>query len=469
MIQIHSNATSTYAIQTKEFEGKKYLVVPVVMMVEGVHTGSGGPILHTAEELGKFTSSWDGRPVTISHPKRDGGYISANSPEVLEESVGFIFHTHFDSGKLKAEAWINEEKIKARSTTALAYIRNGKPLDVSVGVFTDSEAVSGDWNGEQYEAVAHNYRPDHLALLPGEQGACSWNDGCGIRVNSNKKGGIMLNELLQTFAQLNEQGYYATLIGNEQGYNETQRSLQMALNAKDTENLRHYITEVYDNRIVYEQYNATGSGGSTLYQLNYVTNDKGDVSFEDIPVEVRRKVEYVTMEMKRTVNNNSKKGGKTMTVCCLAKIEQLIANKNSRFTEEDKEWLLAQDEATIDKLNPVEVETPQVNREEALSVLSLQTVEDYLSIMPVEMQSQVKIGLSTYEANRSKTIQSILDNSAEGVWVKEELEGLTDSTLEKLAKSIAPVDYSGQGAGGQMQVNAGEKEVLLPAGMEMKK
>lgn len=182
MNNIESILVNNYKVKIKNYEGRKHMVVPVVMMVEGVHSGSKGAIYHSEEELSKNIQSWNGIPVTIGHPKNDKGYISANSPEVV--SVGKIFNTCY-SGKLKAEAWIDIEKIGAQSMEALEYIKQGKALDVSVGVFSDDIEVNGRWgvDEESYVAKATNYRPDHLALLPGESGACSWNDGCGIRVN----------------------------------------------------------------------------------------------------------------------------------------------------------------------------------------------------------------------------------------------------------------------------------------------
>jgi len=41
----------------------------------------------------------------------------------------------------------------------------------------------------QYNEAAKNLRPDHLALLPGGTGACSWDASCGIRANSNNEEG----------------------------------------------------------------------------------------------------------------------------------------------------------------------------------------------------------------------------------------------------------------------------------------
>jgi len=149
-------------------------VVPVVMMVEGVHNGSHGPLLHRIDDLGRFPASWDGIPITIDHPQENGVSISANSPGVIErEAVGRVYGTHVEGAKLKAEAWLDIERLRELRPEVLTYIQEKNPLDVSVGVFTDEEEETGFWNGEKYEAVAINHRPDHLALLPGGVGAKS--------------------------------------------------------------------------------------------------------------------------------------------------------------------------------------------------------------------------------------------------------------------------------------------------------
>lgn len=174
-----------YTIQKKQYDGIEHIVVPVVMMTQGVRSGSDGPIFHSSEELSHIVAAWNGIPVVINHPQNNEGmYISANEPSV--QNVGKIFNAKFEDGKLKAEAWINPIKLKSLSTEALSYLNNQKPLEVSVGVFTDTEYVDGEFNGETYSGIARNYRPDHLALLPGGVGACSWEDGCGIRTNQKQ-------------------------------------------------------------------------------------------------------------------------------------------------------------------------------------------------------------------------------------------------------------------------------------------
>jgi hypothetical protein len=174
-----------YIPDIRDWDGKKCFVIPVVMMVEGVHNGSHGPVFHSAEELGKIVEAWNGIPVTVGHPTNgEGSFISANSPNVLTEwAVGKVFNSQMDGTKLKAEVWIEADRLVVVSETAFNEIQSGHVMEVSVGVFSDEEETEGEWNGEKYKAIARNHRPDHLALLPGEVGACSVNDGCGLRVN----------------------------------------------------------------------------------------------------------------------------------------------------------------------------------------------------------------------------------------------------------------------------------------------
>jgi hypothetical protein len=89
--------------------------------------------------------------------------------------------------KLVAEAWLDISKLESISPESYAAIIAKEIMEVSVGVFNDELEEEGEWNGESYTAIASNHRPDHLALLPTQVGACSTEDGCGIRANSKSK------------------------------------------------------------------------------------------------------------------------------------------------------------------------------------------------------------------------------------------------------------------------------------------
>jgi len=464
----HAIVANNYRIREETVNGRRHLIVPVVMMKEGVHNGSHGPIFHREEELSRNVESWNGIPVTISHPAENGQNVTANSPTVLEaNTVGRIFNAHYTDG-LKAEAWLDLERLSQVSPMALAYIRQNRPLDVSVGVFSDSVSAEGEWNGETYESTASNYRPDHLALLPGEQGACSWNDGCGIRVN--KKGVEMPEDLLQSFKELSRKGYAISLISNEEGYREVSQLLQSKLDALDTADRMYYLEEVYSDYCIYR---VRTEGGTTLYKRDYTINN-GAATLAESPVEVRKSVSYVTMAMRRTkpsINNN--KGGtmsKVTTPCCEAKVDALIANASLHWAAEDREYLLTLEATVLDKMVPKDapkVAPIEVNAEEVLSTFkgTLVTIEDYTNLMPEEMKAEVISGVAAYKANREALVKSIMDNSDKGTWTEETLEALEDGVLEGISKSVTktPVDYSGNGG---VQDNAEQGEApMLPAGV----
>jgi hypothetical protein len=460
---------NNYQIREETLEGKTHIVVPVIMMKEGVHNGSHGPIFHQESELSKYTEAWNGIPVTILHPSNaEGANISANSPEVMESTtVGRIFHTHYNDG-LRAEAWLDKDKLQQVSPEAYGYIMQGRPLDVSVGVFSDAEPTEGEWNGETYESIAVNYRPDHLALLPGEQGACAWSDGCGIR--NNTEGGSM-DDLFKTFKELSQKGYVVSPITNEQGYRELTQSLQSKLDALDTNSKQYYLQEVYADYFVYSVHST--EGGQTLYKRGYTVQDNGVVEFgEDSPVEVRRKVNYVTMQMVRTKFNNNEGGkmSKDGNLCCEAKVEALIANKLTAYTADDKEWLMGLEEAQIDKMSPVEPakpaakQEPQVNKDEVVKEFkdSLKTIEDFTAIMPEEVKVHFDRGVKLYNEQREALVKGIMSNTAEGVWEEDTLKAMDDKALESIFKSVKPVDYS---AGSITDNGEGDDDdILLPFG-----
>lgn len=182
-------------LREEMFEGRRHLVAPVVALVEGVHAGATGTAFYPAEEIAKYIYAWNGIPVPVFHPQEQGTYLSAKSPQIIEEHcIGTFFNAFFDSdgAKLKGELWIDIEKAEKVAPEVLTMIRTGQALEVSTSLWTDDDWIPGSWEGEEYETTATNYRPDHIALLPGMEGACSWDDGCGVRVNKLKiEGGDM--------------------------------------------------------------------------------------------------------------------------------------------------------------------------------------------------------------------------------------------------------------------------------------
>ncbi len=184
-VQLTTNATAG-TVREVTRKGKRYLVAPTVALRSGVLNGEFVP----ADEVAKYADAWNGRPVPLGHPKQDGQAISANSMDLWDETPAMFWGATVDGDALKGEIWIDiakAEKVGGQATQLLQRLRNNEAIDVSTGYFRDFIESPGTHDGKAYSGIARNLRPDHIAILLNETGACSWADGCGVpRINEAK-------------------------------------------------------------------------------------------------------------------------------------------------------------------------------------------------------------------------------------------------------------------------------------------
>lgn len=173
-------------IEKEHTDGRKYLLAPTIALKEGVMN----EVLYLGSEISAYIDAWNGRPLVINHPKDEHGeFVSANDPDKLPEVLGFYYNAAYEDGRLKGEWWLDIEKAKKhpQGLAVLNALRSGQVLEQSTGLFTDVEETSGEFNGVPYTEIARNIRPDHVAILLDEEGACSVADGCGTpRVNTSE-------------------------------------------------------------------------------------------------------------------------------------------------------------------------------------------------------------------------------------------------------------------------------------------
>lgn len=164
--------------------GREYLVAPLTLIVPGVLNGSKGPLLYSIDELAKNTEAWNHIPIVVRHPIRNGQHVSARDPDVLETChIGHVFRANAN-GKLRAEGWFDVVATKKVEPSILDRLEKNQSIELSTGLYTDNEYAPGEYKGRAYTHVAKNYRPDHLAILPDQRGACSIEDGCGVMINA---------------------------------------------------------------------------------------------------------------------------------------------------------------------------------------------------------------------------------------------------------------------------------------------
>lgn len=252
----------------REFlDGKEYLVVPTVMLTEGVHNGTQGPLYYSPIQLAKNTPAWNLKPIVIRHPVENGAPVSACNPAIIEkQGVGLMMNSDFD-GRLKTESWLDEPKLKRLQPDILEAINRGENVEVSTGLWNDLDPTPGVWNTETYTGSVINIIPDHLALLPDEKGACSIADGAGLLRNAETVA-TGPNDL--SFDDIREQ---------------VRAALRAAMQPNDMDYV--YVCDIFKTYAVYEK-------GMKCYQVKYIIKNGTVALSKEEPIEVRKVTSYMT-------------------------------------------------------------------------------------------------------------------------------------------------------------------------------
>jgi len=459
---------NNYQIRTESDNGVDYIVVPVVMMVEGVHNGSAGPILYTAEQLSQNVERWNDEPIVINHPMDSSGNpISAHSETVGDEIVGMVRNATMDNLRLLAEAWLRKDSLNSLSPTTLQKIQAQTPIDVSVGVISNSIEERGVFQNEPYIGIANNIIPDHLALLPEDRGACSWDDGCGIRnklnVNNkpNKNENVKMDDVKFKIKEINnhllERGLVIDsfaekeLVVNDIGYRQVSQLIQRQLDSIDTNTTYHFLEDAFDGYFIYRVTNSQTRGDSYFKRSYTISNNA--VEFSNDAIEVVKTISYdeITQNssetMKRTKFNNLNPKQMSEKKASSCKVTALIQKKATSYTEDGREWLSTFEDAQLEKMVPKEVEvspTPAaVTVEQIQAVLNSETdPEKFIDkFMPAGMRESVKAGIALNKEKRTALIKGITANST---FTEEELGDWSTPQLQKTHDAVVKdvADYS---------------------------
>jgi hypothetical protein len=481
-----------------QFEGRDTIVAPVTLMVEGVHNGSSGPLLYTADELEACALYWNGMPVPVHHPVDAKGHpISCNSPEVMNShNVGRLYNVSYSANptpRLKGEIYVDVLKASQVNASIIDALTLNTPLEVSTGLFSIDDETPGVWNNESYTAVVKNIRPDHLALLPDQVGACSWKDGCGVRANK-EQGGSMDKEKQKNFltrALEKIQGF----LTNEMSLGDKEEEVRSAIYTLDTSTKRHYVKDVFDSYVIYEECPVKMDGGGYVretgtektFKQSYMFDASGEVKLVGEPLEVEKKVEYVPV-----VTNKDAQTKMPMTPEEMAKLSpEELAKEMQRIADEKKKPEVKKtnkEEVTMERKEKVNAlianghfteedrtllencECSQFARFEALAAKPAVTVnakpvtyEEMMAAAPADVKAQHAFMTNQFQIHRAGLVAKIKANESNKI-TDEQLAAMDVQLLEVVANSIVPVvNYAG-GAGGVRPV---DNELSKEAPMEL--
>lgn len=337
-------------IRRDMLDGKEHLVVPTVMIVEGVLNGSRGPLYYPADELESSVPAWNHKPIVVYHPKQG----SACDPDILNtRKIGVILNTEWDAPKLRTESWIDILAANRVDKRVVETLEASKMMEGSTGVYTRNKKESGTFGDRKYDGIATNLRPDHWAVLPDQIGACSIADGAGmLQLNAEAIRAGKLDPIALA-AIMGKTGLRPVLTENQKSHQAIFADLYSLIQARFGWNC--YIDAVFDSYFVYCIEGVT-------YKLGYTASDREVVLSEESPVEVYRKISYVTVngEAFQTVSNQKADAKETQDMGKKESIDALIANGG--YEEADRKTLEGFEEAKLTKL--AEKVKPVENKEE---------------------------------------------------------------------------------------------------------
>jgi hypothetical protein len=413
----------------------------MVMMKAGVLNN----VLYTSEEMAKFPAAWNGQPIPVFHPQENGVHVSANQPKVMEQSVvGKIFNARFDDDRLKAEAWIDIDKANKVDPNLITNITNTViPMELSTGLFTDTKFEAGVHEGTPYECIAINFRPDHLALLPGGKGACTVEDGAGIpRINSGSEDGGMLSKLWNQMKMVFPPSQRSALAANEVSHDDIRSQLRSLLSHAHPGHYT-YLRDVFDSEAVFEAESKVDAV-TTLLRTSYTVTDDV-VSLGTDAQEVVQTTTYtpVTNEETEPSKQTSKEESPMNE-----KIDALIANEASPFSETDRALLTVLSEEQIDHLTAANAApaTPAAPAApEAAPEAAQATPAAPAAITANEVAEMITKGVSDgiAKAARQPIIDDLVANESQ-VLTAEQLADLPMETLEKLHLKHMPANFAGR-------------------------
>lgn len=424
-------------VRSETIDGREYLIAPVSLIVPGVLNGSNGPLFYPEDEVVRSIEAWNGVPLVVTHPTANGVPISARTNPDL--AIGEIRNAR-SNGKLVAEGWFDVERTKRIDPRVYYSLSANRPMELSTGLTLDQVPEPGQHNGRSYIAVARNYRPDHVAILPDEVGACSLRDGCGLLVN--RKGTTMLIKVLSDPIEWEE----AEPLTANKSLDDIRDSLseQLANERFGGPNEMRYLVEVYSDSFVY-------SKNGKLWKLRYVVKDEILTILDSPPVEVQLYKEYREVPGEPNVAQvvepepvmNLDKGGTTMP-----KKEELIGSIIAGcdcWAEDDRPTLNALSE---DKLEAIATHVELHNELVANAAKPApppaspvkKTAEEWWQEAPPEVRGVVNRAVAWENDQRKQCIEVITANER-NKFTEDQLKAMP---LDQLQGIVSLLDVPGK-------------------------
>lgn len=177
------SAVNASKIRRERRNGRDYLIVPSATLPDGVVMNG---VRYEAKEIEKGYKTLENTPAPLGHPTIEGQFVSASDPEGLARGwIGaWNRNVRREDGRVLVDKVIDIATASQLEggKAVLNAIEKGEPIHTSTGLFAIMEPIENATDGAT--RVARDMVFDHDAILLGEVGAATPDQGVGMLVNS---------------------------------------------------------------------------------------------------------------------------------------------------------------------------------------------------------------------------------------------------------------------------------------------
>lgn len=316
------------AIRREVVNGREHIVVPSWTLPDDIVMNGG---LYEAAEIAASYKGLENTLAPLGHPMVDGKEVEARHPLAINAYHVGAFNRNVSrkGGRVYVEKWIDvataEQSDGGRSL--LAAIEKNEPIHTSTGIFVKRElAVNGDgFNWKAREMVM-----DHDAILIGERGAATPDEGVGMLIGNSEQVLVFNSEV---------PAFNAAIKLMSDSYGNRRKLLDAAVKEiYATANEYAYVEDFDDSSVVF----TTGKG---IWSVSYELDDGNPILGADLKEVVIESTYVVRDNSSLTANTLQKNAVKSnpepvKTPPSEAKkmdetqVKELIANAVSPLTEQ---------------------------------------------------------------------------------------------------------------------------------------
>lgn len=340
-------------IRTETLDNIDYMVIKSRTMPDDIVMNK---MLYSTNQIDATIHTINETPAPIGHPIIDGKHVLAagqRAQNAFNQSGGFNKYIGKEGNSHLVEKWFPKDRLATneQGKALLDAIAKGEPIHSSTGVIHRKLPSIGEnkYGKYEHEAIIVNF--DHDAVLLGEPGAATPEQGVGLMVNSDNED---MEVLYINMADIKASDTIKENINIEVTYNSTDKGLfANALQAfKDKFKTPTKTKPEQDDLIMNKLAIALNAVGVNTEGL-----DDGQL-FEAynkhmLSVNAKNEVKALTAEdVASLIANALTKHDDNKALAGKAALVESVIATNAKYTDADKEVLLATPELILNGLLP---------------------------------------------------------------------------------------------------------------------